>query len=433
MRLVVTATGDAAVDATVAADATAAGIWVNAADQPADCSFILPAIARNGPLAIAVSTGGASPALARRLRDRAGELLTDDVVALAADLAAQRAAVRAAGGSTEDVDWSAALDAVAAPDRAVADDRRGYIRPRPSVAAVWGYTREDQGRDPLGSQHAVERRGDRARSAQGRGGAGQDRRLGPVPLRRAPRHRGPPVRAADHRRPRGRRRGRGRRRQRQLARGRRPRRVRVHPVLRPLPVVLDRPPEPLRPRRRPGRRPPDHRRHGAPPRPGQGPRPDVPARHVRPPHRGQRGQLHQDRQGHPARPGLPARLRRRHRLGLGVYAAEVGPGDVVAVVGIGGIGANAIQGARLAGAKQIWAIDPLENKREKAMEFGATHTAASLEEALPAHHRGVVGPHGQQDDHDDGRRLGRAAGQRPGHHVQARPASSSPTSTRRWR
>jgi NDMA-dependent alcohol dehydrogenase len=70
--------------------------------------------------------------------------------------------------------------------------------------------------------------------------------------------------------------------------------------------------------------------------------------------------------------------------GSSVYAAEVGPGDVVAVVGIGGIGANAIQGARLAGAKQIWAIDPLENKREKAMEFGATHTAASLEDALPA-------------------------------------------------
>ena len=69
--------------------------------------------------------------------------------------------------------------------------------------------------------------------------------------------------------------------------------------------------------------------------------------------------------------------------GSAVYAAEVGPGDVVAVVGIGGIGANAVQGAKLAGAKQIWAIDPLENKREKAMEFGATHTAASLEEALP--------------------------------------------------
>lgn len=69
--------------------------------------------------------------------------------------------------------------------------------------------------------------------------------------------------------------------------------------------------------------------------------------------------------------------------GSSVYAAEVSPGDVVAVVGVGGIGANAIQGARLAGAKQIWAIDPVEFKREKAMEFGATHTAASMAEAMP--------------------------------------------------
>jgi S-(hydroxymethyl)glutathione dehydrogenase/alcohol dehydrogenase len=70
--------------------------------------------------------------------------------------------------------------------------------------------------------------------------------------------------------------------------------------------------------------------------------------------------------------------------GSAVYAADVGPGDIVAVVGIGGIGANAVQGAKLAGAKQIWAIDPLEFKREKAMEFGATHTAASMAEAMPA-------------------------------------------------
>lgn len=69
--------------------------------------------------------------------------------------------------------------------------------------------------------------------------------------------------------------------------------------------------------------------------------------------------------------------------GSSVYAAEVTPGDVVAVVGVGGIGANAIQGAKLAGAKQIWAIDPVEFKREKAMEFGATHTASSMAEALP--------------------------------------------------
>ena len=111
------------VDAAVAADATAAGLWVNAADQPADCSFILPAVARNGPLAIAVSTGGASPALARRLRDRAATLLTDEVVALAGDLAERRAAVRAAGGSTEDVDWSRVLDQVLPPSAPV-DERR---------------------------------------------------------------------------------------------------------------------------------------------------------------------------------------------------------------------------------------------------------------------------------------------------------------------
>ena len=107
--------------------------------------------------------------------------------------------------------------------------------------------------------------------------------------------------------------------------------------------------------------------------------------------------------------------------GSAVYAAEMAPGDVVAVVGVGGIGANAIQGAKLAGAKQIWAIDPLENKREKAMEFGATHTAASMEEALPAIAGGVVGPHGEQGHPDDGRRLGRADGAGPRPRGQARP------------
>jgi NDMA-dependent alcohol dehydrogenase len=69
--------------------------------------------------------------------------------------------------------------------------------------------------------------------------------------------------------------------------------------------------------------------------------------------------------------------------GSSVYAADVRPGDIVAVVGVGGIGINAVQGARLAGAKQIWAIDPVEFKRSKALEFGATHAAPSLEEALP--------------------------------------------------
>jgi precorrin-2 dehydrogenase / sirohydrochlorin ferrochelatase len=115
VRLVVTATGRQDVDAAVAVDAHAAALWVNAADRPEDCSFILPAIARNGPLSVAVSTNGTSPALARRLRDRAGELLTDEAVALAVELAERRRQVRAAGGSTEDVDWSTLIDPVIPP------------------------------------------------------------------------------------------------------------------------------------------------------------------------------------------------------------------------------------------------------------------------------------------------------------------------------
>ncbi|HEY1830491.1 MAG TPA: NDMA-dependent alcohol dehydrogenase [Acidimicrobiales bacterium] len=68
--------------------------------------------------------------------------------------------------------------------------------------------------------------------------------------------------------------------------------------------------------------------------------------------------------------------------GSSVYAAEVKPGDNVAVIGIGGIGAAALQGARLAGAETIFAIDPVQLKRELAPRFGATHTASSVAEAF---------------------------------------------------
>ncbi len=59
-------------------------------------------------------------------------------------------------------------------------------------------------------------------------------------------------------------------------------------------------------------------------------------------------------------------------------------GDTVVVVGIGGIGINAVQGAKVAGAKRVVAVDPVEFKREQAMEFGATHTFSSMEEAMPS-------------------------------------------------
>jgi NDMA-dependent alcohol dehydrogenase len=67
--------------------------------------------------------------------------------------------------------------------------------------------------------------------------------------------------------------------------------------------------------------------------------------------------------------------------GSAVYAADVQPGETVVVSGIGGIGINAVQGARYAGAKNLIAIDPLANKREKALELGATHAVATAQEA----------------------------------------------------
>lgn len=79
-RLVMTATDDPEVNRAVAADATALGVWVNSADDPQNCSFILPAITRRGPVTVAVGTDGSSPALARHLRDRiADELLGPEV------------------------------------------------------------------------------------------------------------------------------------------------------------------------------------------------------------------------------------------------------------------------------------------------------------------------------------------------------------------
>jgi precorrin-2 dehydrogenase / sirohydrochlorin ferrochelatase len=126
VRLVITATGHVDIDAAVAADATAAGIWVNAADQPDDCTFILPAVARRGPLSVAVSTDGASPALARRLRDRAAPLLTDDAVALADELAVRRAAIRTAGRPSEGVDWPELIYPVVPPARP-RRPRRRYV------------------------------------------------------------------------------------------------------------------------------------------------------------------------------------------------------------------------------------------------------------------------------------------------------------------
>lgn len=81
--LVIAATNDRVVNSRVSSAAGERGIPCNVADDPELCSFILPAIVRRDPIAVAVSTGGASPALAQRLRDDIGELVTERHASLA--------------------------------------------------------------------------------------------------------------------------------------------------------------------------------------------------------------------------------------------------------------------------------------------------------------------------------------------------------------
>lgn len=67
--------------------------------------------------------------------------------------------------------------------------------------------------------------------------------------------------------------------------------------------------------------------------------------------------------------------------GSAVNSANVQPGDTVIVMGIGGIGINAVQGAAHAGASNVIAVDPVAFKREKAQEMGATHAVETMDEA----------------------------------------------------
>jgi NDMA-dependent alcohol dehydrogenase len=68
--------------------------------------------------------------------------------------------------------------------------------------------------------------------------------------------------------------------------------------------------------------------------------------------------------------------------GSAVVTAETRPGDTVVVVGVGGIGINAVQGASMVGARVIVAVEPVEWKRDRAVELGATHTAETMADAV---------------------------------------------------
>lgn len=107
---VMVATDDGAVNAEVSAAGKRRGLWVNAADDPANCDFILPAVVRKGKITLAASTSGTSPALARRLREELDAYLTEDMPALADLLAEVRQEIRARGLKVENDTWQEAID-----------------------------------------------------------------------------------------------------------------------------------------------------------------------------------------------------------------------------------------------------------------------------------------------------------------------------------
>lgn len=112
-RLVVTCTGDPEANRQVFVDAEAIGVLVNAADDPANCTLTLPAVARRGDLTVAISTGGRSPAVASWLRRRLERELDERYEILLDVAAAARAEARAEHGTSELPGWAAALDPAA--------------------------------------------------------------------------------------------------------------------------------------------------------------------------------------------------------------------------------------------------------------------------------------------------------------------------------
>lgn len=107
---VMVATDDRTANATIAAEGKRRRIWVNAADDPANCDFILPSVVRQGQVVVAASTGGASPALARRLREELTDFLSEDFAGLADLLAEVRGELKRLGVRPDAEAWQKAID-----------------------------------------------------------------------------------------------------------------------------------------------------------------------------------------------------------------------------------------------------------------------------------------------------------------------------------
>ena len=112
IRLVVTATGDPTVDQQIFDECERRGIWINSADDPERCSFTLPAVLRRGDVMVTTSTGGTSPALSSWLRDRLEAVVGPEFAEIAEALGRERSRLRAAGLSTESIEWSPIIESL---------------------------------------------------------------------------------------------------------------------------------------------------------------------------------------------------------------------------------------------------------------------------------------------------------------------------------
>jgi len=108
--LALTATDDPVVNTAVHAAGESGRVWVNSADDPANCSFTLMSVIRRGDLVVSVGTGGRSSALAAHLRGRLQEEIGPEYETLLDLLADAREELRGAGRSSEDANWQSVFD-----------------------------------------------------------------------------------------------------------------------------------------------------------------------------------------------------------------------------------------------------------------------------------------------------------------------------------
>ena len=145
MRLVIAATDDRGLNRTVAAAAEAAGLLCNVVDDPAASRFITPSIVERAPITVAISTAGAAPVLARRLRERIESLLPAAYGKVASFMERHRGRVKTLPQETRRQLWEDFLDGPG-PERLLAGDE---------VAAVFELESLAGGARPRGEVYLV--------------------------------------------------------------------------------------------------------------------------------------------------------------------------------------------------------------------------------------------------------------------------------------